>query len=272
MELIRPQGANQGIGYETAKALVLTKSPAGKPYHVLIGSRTLANGEQAASELNALLERQGSAAALQIDVTDETSVAAAAAQVEKEYGRLDAVVNNAGVMPHPPVHGGVPAALRFGLDVNVIGPVMVTEAFLPLLLKDEVDDPRLVFVGTSMASLIGASDPENRYYKTVLGGSPSEYRASKAAVNMLMIEYHKRYGTRDTADSSTPGAGKRVRVWTADPGATATNFMGPQLKAMAIANGLQGPEMGCKVLVSCIVGERDGQEGKMVGVYGVSAW
>lgn len=251
---------------------MLTKSPAGKPYHVLIGSRTLSNGEQAAAELNALPERQGSAAAIQLDVTSEASVAAAAAQIEAEHGMLDVLVNNAGVMPHPPVHGGVLAALRFGLDVNVLGPVTVTEAFLPLLLKDGVQDARLVFVGTSMATLTGASDPEGRNYRTVLGGSPSEYRACKVAANMLMLEYHKRYGTRDTADDGTPGAGKRVRVWTADPGATATNFMGPQVKAMAIANGVQGPEIGCKMLVSCVVGERDGLEGKMVGAYGVSPW
>lgn len=112
-----------------------------------------------------------------------------------------------------------------------------------------------------MGSLTGASDPKSRYYKAVNGTSPLEYRVSKAALNMIMVEYWKKYGVHE---------GGPLRVYTADPGANATKFMGNAEKARSL--GLPGPEVGAKQLVACVTGERDGGEGKMWGVYGESPW
>lgn len=187
-------GANQGLGFEAAKALATSRrGPNGEAYHVLVGSRDLAKGEKAATAINAAGgDSGGSAEAIQLDVTDAPSIAAAAAKVKAEHGRLDALVNNAGTLSQDP--GGVAAALRADLEVNVLGAAAVTEAFLPLLLLNSSSaasprDPRLVFVSSSMGSLAGAADPGSRYYRSVLGTSPLEYRVSKAAVNMLMLEY-----------------------------------------------------------------------------------
>jgi NAD(P)-dependent dehydrogenase (short-subunit alcohol dehydrogenase family) len=149
----------------------------------------------------------------------------------------------------------------------------VTEAFLPLLLLSRPPaGPRLVFVSSSIGSLIGAADPESRYYRSVLGTSPLEYRVSKAALNMLMLEYWKRYGAESRVDVGGVGVGTKVRVWSADPGANATDFMGEGKAELARARGIQGPEEGAKVIVGCVVGQRDGEEGRVVGAYGVGPW
>ena len=84
-------GANQGIGLQIAKDL------AAKGIVVLVGSRNLENGKKAASEVGA------SAHAVQLDVTDQKSIAAAAQRIEAEFGYLDILVNNAGIskIGHP---------------------------------------------------------------------------------------------------------------------------------------------------------------------------
>lgn len=203
-------------------------------------------------------------------MTDAASIATAAEKVRADHGRLDALVNNAGTLSQDPA--GLAAALREDLEVNVLGAAAVTEAFLPLLLAQQPTDPRLVFVSSSMGSLTGASDPSSRYYRSVLGTSPLEYRVSKAALNMLMLEYWKRYGAEPRVDVDGVGLGTRVRVWSADPGANATDFMGEGKGQLARQRGIQGPEEGAKVIVGCVVGERDGEEGKVVGAYGVGPW
>lgn len=273
-------GANQGLGFEAAKALAASRrGPNGEAYHVLVGSRDLAKGEEAAATINAAVAAAGgggSAEAVQLDVTDASSIAAAAEKVRARHGRLDALVNNAGTLSQDP--GGVAAALRADLEVNVLGAAAVTEAFLPLLLlpgpgpSPPPADPRLVFVSSSMGSMAGAADPGSRYYRSVLGTSPLEYRVSKAALNMMMLEYWKRYGAEPRVAVGGVGLGSRVRVWAADPGANATGFMGEGAAEMARARGIQGPEEGAKVIVGCVVGERDGEEGKVVGVYGIGPW
>ncbi|KAG6356920.1 hypothetical protein INS49_014795 [Diaporthe citri] len=267
-------GANQGLGFEAAKALATSRrGPNGEAYHVLVGSRDLAKGETAAAAINAIgAGTGGSAEAIQLDVTDASSIAAAAGKVRTGHGRLDALVNNAGTLSQDPA--GVAAALRADLEVNVLGAAAVTEAFLPLLLAPKAAgaDPRLVFVSSSMGSLTGAADPSSRYYRSVLGTSPLEYRVSKAALNMLMLEYWKRYGAEPRVAVDGVGVGTKVRVWSADPGANATDFMGEGKAELARSRGIQGPEEGAKVLVGCVVGERDGEEGRVVGAYGVGPW
>jgi NAD(P)-dependent dehydrogenase (short-subunit alcohol dehydrogenase family) len=270
-----PTGANQGLGFEAAKALATDRrGPKGEAYHVLVGSRDLAKGNKAAT---AITSAGGSAEAIQLDVTDPASIAAAAQKVRADHGgRLDVLVNNAGTLSQDPA--GVTAALRADLEVNVLGAAAVTEAFMPLLLlaagrdRDRDRDPRLVFVSSSMGSLAGAADPGSPYYRSVLGTSPLEYRVSKAALNMLMLEYWKRYGAEPRVDVGGVGLGTKVRVWSADPGANATDFMGQGRAALARARGIQGPEEGAKVIVGCVVGERDGEEGRVVGAYGVGPW
>ncbi|EEA27578.1 hypothetical protein TMatcc_004116 [Talaromyces marneffei ATCC 18224] len=240
-------GANQGIGFEVAKNLILSSAS----YHVIIGSRDPNKGAKAIADLQALPDIKGTLDTLEIEVTDDKSVDAAAETFAAKYGRLDVLVNNAGILSQLPSRRD---NFRAVLNVNVIGAASVTEAFLPLLRKSE--EPRLIFVGSSMGSIIGASDPNSPYYRPVA----TEYRASKAALNMLMVQYHHILGLED----------KKWKVFTADPGINATNFVGDVESLRAI--GAPEPHVGGAVIAAAVKGERDADVGKMVGKYGVSPW
>ncbi|XXG93934.1 hypothetical protein Hte_000184 [Hypoxylon texense] len=239
-------GGNQGVGYETAKNLLLF-SP---DYHVILGSRDASKGEAAAKELQATEGIKGTVSSTQIDVTDDQSVDAAALRVASEYGRLDVLVNNAGIvsMASPPTR----EALRPILETNVVGALSVTEAFLDLLRKSTHKPPRLVFVSSSTGSITHAADPNSPYYSP----GATEYRTSKAALNMMMVMYYARLKPEG------------FFVFGADPGLCATNFTG-NADALRKRGGAE-PWQGGERVASVIKGERDDDVGKVLGVYGVS--
>ncbi|KAG9239273.1 hypothetical protein BJ875DRAFT_391631, partial [Amylocarpus encephaloides] len=171
-------GANQGIGFETAKNLLQHSAK----YHVLIGSRDITKGTEAVSSLETF-PIKGTIEAIQIDVTNDTSVDTAAKRVSKDHGRLDVLVNNAGIISQNPMARD---NLREVLAVNCVGVLSVTEAFVSLLRKSSA--PRIVFVSSSIGSITHASNPESLYYRP----TADQYRMSKAALNMLMNQYHVR--------------------------------------------------------------------------------
>ena len=108
---------------------------------------------------------------------------AAADHVVSTYGRLDILVNNAGIFSKNPI---VREAARETLAANVVGSVSVTEAFVPLLRKSSA--PRLIFVSSSVGSISQAADPKSPYFRP----AGNEYRASKAALNMYVVQYHNK--------------------------------------------------------------------------------
>lgn len=175
-------GANQGVGKQVAKEL------AASGVTVLVGSRDLARGEAAAAEIG-----QG-ATALQIDVTDTASMAAAAASIQEKHGRLDLLVSNAGISNvgggdrTPEENAAASKASTASLDeiravweVNVFGVVAVYQAMLPLLRKGV--DPRIVNVSSGLGSLTANADP-NYAYHSMFG---PVYPASKAAENAMTL-------------------------------------------------------------------------------------
>ncbi|TWV56045.1 SDR family NAD(P)-dependent oxidoreductase, partial [Streptomyces misionensis] len=186
-------GANKSLGLETARRLV----EAG--HTVVVGARDPERGRAAAASLGARLVR--------IDVTDDASVEAAAADVAAHEGAIDVLINNAGVLGRVgPVEEYTAADMSAVLDVNVVGVVRVTHAFLPLLRKSS--HPVIVNVSSGMGSFGLTQDPdrvESQY-------SLPLYAASKAAVTMLTTQY-----ARELED---------VKVNAADPGQTATDFTG----------------------------------------------
>jgi NAD(P)-dependent dehydrogenase (short-subunit alcohol dehydrogenase family) len=224
-------GANKGLGRETARRL------AGLGHTVLIGARDPEQGAEAAAALGARF--------VPIDVTDDASVAAAAADVAEHEGLIDVLVNNAGV--HGPA--GDPSALTgteaLGvLDVNVAGVVRTTTAFLPLLRRSP--DPVIVNVSSGMGSLAHTHDPARAESKAV---APL-YTASKAALTMLTTQYAKAL-----AD---------IRVNAADPGYTATDL-----------NGHSGPQTvteGTDAIVRLATEKPGAPSGRFVDRTGEIAW
>ncbi len=176
-------GANKGIGREIAAQL------AALGHTVVIGARQAELGEKAAAELRAT---GADVTSVVLDVTDPASAAAAATEVDARYGRLDALVNNAGVSRAP---GGDPAgqrprsadvdAIRHIFDTNVFGVITVTNALLPLLGRSAA--PRIVNVSSSVGSLSVMADPELSAGMPVSAG----YVPSKTAMTALTLQYAK---------------------------------------------------------------------------------
>ncbi|MFJ7289382.1 SDR family NAD(P)-dependent oxidoreductase [Curtobacterium sp. NPDC098951] len=178
-------GANKGIGYAIAEHL------GARGMRVLVGARSDAGRDKAVSRLRASgVDAHG----VRIDVTDDRSVAQAAAEVEERFGRLDVLVNNAGVSgPFDPVTWTQdPTTLdldvvRQVVDVNVYGVVRVTNAMLPLLRRSPA--PRIVNASSSMGSLGRQPGPVMAAYapsKTFLNGITTQYARAFADTPIIV--------------------------------------------------------------------------------------
>ena len=176
-------GANQGIGLQIAKDL------AAKNFTVLVGSRNPERGEAAAEDIGP------DAHALQLDVTDPASIAAAAERVRNEFGRLDVLINNAAISNttmRPDMSVEVyskstrPSVVsldevRAVWETNVFGVLAVTQAMLPLLR--EAPAGRIVNVSSGVGSLTRVSVPAYPY-RSIFG---PVYPASKTALNAMTL-------------------------------------------------------------------------------------
>ena len=181
-------GANRGIGLQIAKDLV------GHGFTVLVGSRNLQRGEAAAKEVGAMTVN-GDARALQLDVTDRASIAAAAKRIHAELGRLDVLVNNAAISNTSRLPGvslqeyaqlNRPSnvsldEVRAVWETNVFGVLAVTQAMLPLL-REAAPAARIVNVSSSVGSFALNSDPANPRRSLSPG-----YAASKTALNAITL-------------------------------------------------------------------------------------
>ena len=175
-------GANSGIGLAVA-----TQLAKGYGYRVIVGSRKVAAGEEVAAALNA----DGySASSVQLDVCSDESIVAATSWIEREFGVLDVLINNAGIqLDHVPeaveARKGLSTRELFNqtFSTNTIGAACLTEARLPLLRKSE--SPRLIFVSSRMGSLSVATNKSTPFYSI----DYKAYDCSKAALNMLALNY-----------------------------------------------------------------------------------
>ena len=189
-------GANRGLGLEAARQL----APLG--YTVILGARDIAKGEAAAMELR---ESGLDAHAVQLEVSDEESVKAAAREVEEKFGHIDVLINNAGVSPEYPAGQLSPSKLspsmmRQVYDTNLFGALSVLQAFVPLLEKSEA--PRVVNVASEIGSLANITNPEWFGY----GINTLAYSSSKAALNVLTVAFSKEFsGPKWKINSACPG-------------------------------------------------------------------
>lgn len=188
-------GGNRGIGLASARRL------ARECGQVIITARDAAAGEDAAERL----QREGySVTSVPMDVTDATSVKVAAEIVEKKFGHVDVLVNNAGILPE--ATNPEPAEIvdlemfRRTYATNLFGAVAVLEAFLPLVRRSP--SGRIVNVSTTMGSLADQTDPESPYFPMVVPA----YQSSKAALNSVTIALAKQlHETSIKVTSVCPG-------------------------------------------------------------------
>jgi NAD(P)-dependent dehydrogenase (short-subunit alcohol dehydrogenase family) len=173
-------GANKGIGREVARQL------AAKGFHVFVGARGREAGRKAADDIG---KHGGNAAFLELDVSDESSVTAAAREFSKLADHLDVLVNNAGIIVGD---DGIlkisNELLRETLETNTFGALRVTREFAPLLAKSKA--PRVINVSSGGGQLTGGADgwaPGYCISKTALNGVTSQLAAAlpKFAVNSV---------------------------------------------------------------------------------------
>jgi NAD(P)-dependent dehydrogenase (short-subunit alcohol dehydrogenase family) len=229
-------GANKGIGLEIARQVGGT---------VLVGSRSGDRGDEAVK----VLTGEGvDARAVRLDVTDEESLAEAAAWIDAEYGRLDVLVNNAGIIAggYTPPSETPLGIVRDNYETNVFGVIAVTNAMLPLLHRAEA--ARIVNVSSGLGSLGNAMDPSGPYFSVNL----LAYNTSKTALNGVTVAYAKEL------------AGTPIKVNAADPGYCATDL-----------NGHSGPrsaQQGAAIAVRLALLDADGPTGGFFNDEGPVSW
>ncbi|HEY0756361.1 MAG TPA: SDR family oxidoreductase [Ktedonobacteraceae bacterium] len=234
-------GANKGIGFEIARQLGTLGIT------ILAGVRDQARGEATVQKLRA----EGIDATLvPLDVTDQANIDAAAAFIDQTYGKLDVLVNNAGISTR---EGSIPpselafADLHKIFATNVFGVFAVTKAMLPLLRRSEAG--RVVNLSSEMGSLGINSDPAS-----FAAGMPPAlaYNASKTTLNALTVFFAKEL-------RNTP-----IKVNSVSPGYVATDLNGH--------SGFLTPEQGAKAPVAFATLPADGPTGGFFGENRVIAW
>lgn len=228
-------GANSGIGYETVVAL----ASASPDFHILLGSRSEEKGQKAVEEIkSANPSLKGTISTLQIDIVDQSSVAAAKSKVEADFGKLDILINNAGILVYQP-DIDVLSALRKSFETNVFAQLLVTEAFEPLLKKSS--KPYVVYVSSGMGSITIRLDPNAPFRQ--LRGEP--YRMSKAALNMLAACH--RYNFSEWG----------CKVAAFDPGWCVSNLTGEKGREMRVKGGARDAKEPAATLTSIALGQKD---------------
>ena len=251
--------ANGGIGFELTRQLL-----ADPEKHVLFGSRSIEKGETAIKELQSQ-QLKGTVELVQVDVTSEESVAAAAEEVKKKHGRyvnesstlcswvsvdsqvranhydrLDALVNNAGIVG---TNGSTAQQLNACLQTNVVGAQMMGDYFAPLLRKSTVT-PRILNVTSGAGSISTRLD--RSHPTAVLKANP--YRISKAAMNMV--------AACQWYDLGEEG----FKIFIYGPGYTESNLSA----ANKVELGAKPTSEGVAPMVAILNGERDGDAGKYI--------
>lgn len=216
-------GANKGIGYEVARGL------GAKKVKVLVGARDEGRGKAA---VDTLRSEGADARFVKLDVTEPSTVKAAAEWIEKEFGRLDILINNAGIAEWGTTPSTVDLAkVREVYETNFFGPIALIQAMLPLLRKSK--HGRIVNVSSSLGSMTMASDPNSPVSQFLALG----YNTSKSALNSMTVQFANEL-------KGTP-----IKVNAICPGYCATdinNHSGPRSAAQGAVAAIQYATIGAE--------------------------
>ena len=231
-------GANKGIGLEIARQLGT------QGITVLIGARDEKRGSVAAEKLQA---ENIDAHAVQLDVTNQQSIDAAAKYIESKFGKLDILVNNAGIaIDNAPPSQLDMEILRRTYETNFFGVFAVTKAMLPLLHKSQAG--RIVNISSGLGSLTQNSDPSYEYAQIKY----LAYNSSKTALNAMTVQFA--HELKDTP----------IKVNSADPGYVATDINNN--------NGTRTVQQGASTPVRLATLPADGPTGSFFDDNGVVPW
>lgn len=234
-------GGNTGIGYEIVKKLSENKN-----YQVLLGTRTVRKGEDAAARMGAPINVNP----IQLDITDDESIQHCFLTIEQVFGKLDVLIHNAGTAgAELDQNTSLRQMYEHVLSVNVTSAGVLTEKLTPLLEKSK--SPRLIFVTSSLGSL----------QRTLEGGKPPGspyYHSSKAAVNMLSIYFSKIH--------------PQWRVNTVCPGLRATSLHGSNSQNVAQSNNESDPKYGIPRIVELATAGPGGVTGTFSDKDGIIPW
>lgn len=232
-------GANKGIGLEVARQLGKTG------HHILLGARDEARGLAAAKTLQ---DEGIDVRFVAVDLSDSASLAAVAADIAAHEGRIDILINNAGIA----LQGdGLPGStdldiVRRTFDTNFFGTIAVTQALLPLVKKSRAG--RIVNVSSGLGSITLNADPNWDYAAVKLIG----YNGSKAALNLFTVLL--------AAELKDTG----IKVNAVNPGYTATDLNGN--------SGHQTVAEGAAEIVRIAQMDDDGPTGGFTSTEGVEPW
>ncbi|MBY8917982.1 SDR family NAD(P)-dependent oxidoreductase [Nitratireductor sp. L1-7-SE] len=232
-------GANKGIGFAIATGL------AREGFQVWLGSRDPARGEIAAA---ALVSKGHDVRPIEINVADDASVAAAAARLGEDVEALHVLVNNAGIIGSqtaPPSLTSIDD-MKAVYEVNVFGPVRVTQAFLPLL--KQAGSARVVMMSSGLASLGLVTDPTSIYSSANL----LDYNSSKTALNAVTVSFAK-----ELEDFG-------IKVNAVEPGNVATALNGH--------TGALSPEKGAESAIRLALIDDAGPTGGFFAAHGRQPW
>jgi len=232
-------GANKGIGLQVAYGLAMLGFVVG------VGSRDRLRGEAAVATLR---DAGGDVFWVPLDVTDDASVATSATVVRDRFGRLDVLVNNAGITGGSPQTPSTtdPATFHAVVDTNVVGAIRVTNAMLPLLRTSLC--PRIVNVSSRSGSLTLQSTPG----LTVGSTNPVAYASSKTMLNAVTIHYAKELATT------------RILINAVCPGYTATD--------LNEYRGSRTPQQGAAIVIQLATLPDNGPTGQFFDEAGPVPW
>lgn len=236
---------------------------ASEEFHVILACRTIEKASAAVAEIEAG-GIKGTLSIIQLEVTNDVSselhyywqsrnlptndptVKEAVAHVAEKFGKLDVLVNNAGI-----AKGDSDLKTRFRtiFEVNVFGPATVSEEFRPLLLKSS--KPYSIYVSSCVGSLTMASDPQSLTYNNPYPNG-SAYRSSKSALNMIAIQ------------ESVNFASTALKVFAFCPGLVESGLRGPSELSRTAGGHAKSPETSGEGILRIIQGKRDADAGKFV--------
>lgn len=196
---------------------------------------------------------KGSLSTVQLDVTDEKSLAAATVHVQQEFGRLDVLVNNAGVGNMDP---DIKTRFQLCLETNVTGPAMVAAAFRPLLLKSR--NPYSIYVSSGASTLVRNAAEKPTRHEGIQNGDA--YQVSKSALNMVAVMEATEWGHEG------------LKVFVMSPGFVRSNLRGSSEEARSGWGKAGDPEVSGQIVLDIVQGKRDADVGCFVHKDGIYPW